>query len=373
MIKRILLGLLLVIVLGGAILSYAVTRDGSVVIPQGDGAITLEAGTFEAFPLPDYAASAVTPEYKSYFVEVEPGIKIHVLEVGEGYPVYAQHGNPTSGFLYRKVAAELPTDRVRVIMPTMVGLGFSSKVPASQHTLDNHMRWMSKALTQLDLEGVVYVGQDWGGPVGMGALSLSPGMLEGVVAMNTGYTAPTEKRDLSSAHARVKTPIVGELMLEVIADIFSRLQDAQGDPNSIPKEVADLYGNPVRNSGNAKAPLALMRMVPDGPAHPSAMQMRDIESYVGTLNVPAEIVWGMNDPILGAGLPVMQELFPDARVTETQAGHFLQEEVPEEIAAAIMRVVEEVEARNQPADLLDETTPLEPVPLVEEGSSADGG
>ena len=35
-------------------------------------------------------------DYLSYFVEVEPGIKIHVLEVGSGYPVYLQHGNPTS-------------------------------------------------------------------------------------------------------------------------------------------------------------------------------------------------------------------------------------------------------------------------------------
>ena len=67
-------------------------------------------------------------------MEVEPGIKIHVLEVGWGYPVYLQHGNPTTGLLYRKVAASLLLDRVRVIMPTMVGLGYSTKVPASEHT-----------------------------------------------------------------------------------------------------------------------------------------------------------------------------------------------------------------------------------------------
>ena len=70
--------------------------------------ITLDAGQFEAFPLPDYAAQHVTDEYKSYFVEVEQGIKIHVLEVGSGFPVFLQHGNPTSGFLYRKIAEELP-------------------------------------------------------------------------------------------------------------------------------------------------------------------------------------------------------------------------------------------------------------------------
>ncbi len=64
-------------------------------------------------------------------------------------------------------------------MPTMVGLGFSTKVPVSEHTLHNHMRWMNHVLTTLDLTEPVYAGQDWGGPVGMGVLSLSPGVLKG--------------------------------------------------------------------------------------------------------------------------------------------------------------------------------------------------
>lgn len=46
----------------------------------------------------------------------------------------------------------------------------------------------------------------------------------------------------------------------------------------------------------------------------------------------------MRDPILARLLPAMTEMYPAARVTETQAGHFLQEEVPVEIAAAIERV-----------------------------------
>ena len=49
-------------------------------------------------------------------------------------------------------------------------------------------------------------------------------------------------------------------------------------------------------SGNYKAPLAMMRMVPDGPNHPSAPALRKIEEYVQSLEIPAEIVWGMNDP-----------------------------------------------------------------------------
>ena len=61
----------------------------------------------------------------------------------------------------------------------------------------------------------------------------------------------------------------------------------------------------------------------------------------------------MSDPILGSGLDAMKRNFPKATVTKTEAGHFLQEEVPIEIAEAIKRVASDVRgsiANNQQAD-----------------------
>ena len=319
-----------------------ITRDGNIFTPAGEGEIILDSGTYEAFPLPDYAAAQVNSNYKSYFIEVEPGIKVHILEVGDGFPIFLMHGNPTSGFLYRKVVDGLPLDKVRVIMPTSPGLGFSSKIPASEHKLENHIRWINTALSELKVKELVYAGQDWGGPIGMGALSLSPGLLKGAVLLNTGFNAPTMNIDLSPAHATVKTPIIGELILEVFFSIFERLGGVQGDPESWTPEVAELYGKPLFDNGNAKAPLAMMRMVTDGPNHPSTPAMIQIEEYVKTLDIPSEIVWGMKDPILGKALTRMQQNFPDAPVIQTDAGHFLQEEVPIEIANALIRVIDKV-------------------------------
>ena len=135
-----------------------ITRDGEIFTPEGEGVVSLDIGDFEAFPLPDYASNMINHDYKSYFVEVEPGIKVHVLDVGQGLPVFLMHGNPTSGFLYRKVVDNLPLNKVRVIMPTSIGLGFSSKVPASQHTLDNHIRWINAvSYTHLTLPTILLV------------------------------------------------------------------------------------------------------------------------------------------------------------------------------------------------------------------------
>ena len=253
-----------------------ITRDGNNFTPSGDGEVVLDSGTYEGFTLPDFAAAMVNHKYKSYFIEVEPGIKIHVLEAGEGFPVFLMHGNPTSGFLYRKVVENLPLDKVRVIMPTSPGLGFSSKIPASEHKLENHIRWISKVLNELELEELIYAGQDWGGPIGMGALSLSPNLIKGAVILNTGFNAPTINIDLSPAHATVKTPVIGELIVEVFFSMFDRLGAVQGDPESWTPEVAELYGKPLYDNGNAKAPLAMMRMVTDGPSPPSTPSMMQI-------------------------------------------------------------------------------------------------
>jgi len=321
-----------------ALLAYVVTRPGELVTPTGSSTITVDGQTFEAFPLPDYVTSIAGGDYLSYLIEVEPGIKIHMLEVGRGFPLFLQHGNPTSGLLYRKVADALGNEQFRILMPTLAGLGFSSKIPTHQHTVENHVRWINQALSQLEIKELIFVGQDWGGPIGMGALAESPELLKGAVMLNTGLNAPREARDLSRAHALAKSPITGEILLEVVVSVFSQMHQAQGDPSSLPPEVVALYEQPLETAGNKKAPLTMMRMVPDSPLHPSAESMRKIESYTQTLDIPVEIVWGMNDPILGKALPVMKANFPDAPVTETAAGHFLQEEVPQEIAEAIQRV-----------------------------------
>ena len=330
------------ICLSFVVIGFLITRDGKLFTPKGSGEISLDSGTYEAFPLPEYAANMVNSSYKSYFIEVEKGIKVHILETGKGFPIFLMHGNPTSGFLYRKVVENLPLDKVRVIMPTTPGLGFSTKIPASEHTLENHIGWINKVLKELELTELVYSGQDWGGPIGMGALALSSDLLKGAVLMNTGFNAPTINTDLSPAHATVKTPVIGELIVEVFFSIFDRLGRVQGDPESWTPEVIKLYGKPLYEDGNSKAPLAMMRMVTDGPDHPSTPSMKKIENYVKTLDIPVEIIWGMNDPILGKALPNMKANFPDAPVVETSAGHFLQEEVPVQIAESLLRVLEKV-------------------------------
>ena len=71
------------------------------------------------------------------------GMNMHVMRWGEGRPVWLQHGNPTWGFLYRDVVAELLDCGVELICPDLVGLGLSDRPEAGWHTLAHHASTMS--------------------------------------------------------------------------------------------------------------------------------------------------------------------------------------------------------------------------------------
>ena len=125
---------------------------------------------------------------------------------------------------------------------------------------------------------------------------------------------------------------------------------AQGDRASISGQVARAYRYPLRDRRTNVAPLALARMVPNNFEHPSIEPLQRCQQYVEAFGGPVAIVWGDRDPVLGRLLSWMTKLFPDAPVTRTNAGHFLQEEVPNEIAAAIIDVAERAKlARAKPS------------------------
>ena len=287
--------------------------------------------------------------FERFRVRVEGGRHLHVMTAGpEGAPpVLLLHGNPTWGFLWRKVAAELLREpgglALRLVMPDLVGLGFSYKprYPAV-HTLENHARWIGGLIDGLVLasgrDRLLFVGQDWGGPIGLRALADRRGSLAGLVLLNTVASPPKPGFRPTAFHRFARMPGVSTFAFRVLGFPQRALHLAQGDRSSIRGEVARAYRYPLRGWSRNAAPLALARMVPDSPEHPSIPGLERCRELVAGFDGPAAIVWGDRDPVLGRVRGWMGKLLPRAEVTRTNAGHFLQEEVPGEIAAAIRGV-----------------------------------
>jgi pimeloyl-ACP methyl ester carboxylesterase len=64
---------------------------------------------------------------------------MHYIDEGEGEPVVLLHGNPTWGFLYRKMIPLFVGSGRRVIVADMIGFGLSEKPTCEHvHSLDGH-------------------------------------------------------------------------------------------------------------------------------------------------------------------------------------------------------------------------------------------
>jgi cis-3-alkyl-4-acyloxetan-2-one decarboxylase len=283
-------------------------------------------------PLPDWL-EAMLP-FRRYLVDVD-GVNLHVMEQGEGRPVLLVHGNPTWGFLYRRVARELAGDPLRVIVPDLPGLGLSDRVPAADHTLARHMRRFGRLVDLLDLDDVILVVHDWGGAIGTGGFVGREERLGGLVVLNTVLGPPKPGFRPTTFHRLARIPVVSDLLFRGLGFPQRMLWFAQGDRAGIRGKVARGYAYPLRGLRRNVAPLALTRMVPDSLDHPSVPQLQQVADLVDAYDGPAAIVWGDRDPILGKVRERIARSLPQAAVTRTRGGHFLQEEHPAEIAAAI--------------------------------------
>ena len=200
----------------------------------------------------------------------------------------------------------------------------------SDHTLDRHLQAMREWAENLQLaKGAILVGQDWGGPLVV-AMGMACPEVSGVVLANTSILVP--KRPLgTSFHKFARTPVVSDIAFRLAGFPLNILGRVQGDPKSISGHVARAYRWPLP-LGRRAGPLGLARMVPSSPDHPSVAALREMEAWTRAFDGPMALVWGERDPILGRALKRHVETFPQATVTRTQAGHFLQEEVPDELA-----------------------------------------
>ncbi len=287
--------------------------------------------------LPLFIAARFPHHRRTYVLEqgTDAGRSLHYVDQGQAQerPVLLLHGNPTWSFLWRKVIDRL--DGFRVVAPDLLGLGFSDRLPRlADHTVDRHTGAIAELAAALDLEGMILVGQDWGGPIAAATGARLPERVAGLLLANTAVALPKIPRG-TAFHRFARMPLLSDLVFRGLGFPQIALRYTQGDRRSIRGDVARAYRWPLRRWADRVAPLALARMVPDGPEHPSMPNLRRGEAWALAFEGPTSLVWGTRDPILGRALKRHQQAFPRARVTRTEAGHFLQEEVPEVLAEAI--------------------------------------
>lgn len=289
------------------------------------------------------------------YVETTDGLRMHYAEAGpaDGPVVLLLHGQPTWSFLYRQVLTSLAAQGIRAVAPDLVGYGRSDKpVDRTRYSLENHIGWIRDLVEALDLRDVTLVAQDWGGPIGLGALARSPERFARVVAANTILHTADETlagrltwavHGTDDGRVVLQEALVDYLLLclrapELQASLFVRFATT----TSLSDRVLSAYDAPFPDERYKAGLRQMTALLPLTRNDPGAQINRRTAEVLRTWSKPFVTAYSDGDPATHGWAEVFQELVPGAAGqphTVLTGGHFLQEDAGGELAAVIARAV----------------------------------
>ena len=269
--------------------------------------------------------------FESRFVET-PGGWIHYVDEGCGRPLLLLHGNPTWCFLYRHLIPRLKGN-FRCIAPDFPGFGLSTSAAGYNFKPASHTEVIEAFVTSLDLQDAIVMVQDWGGPIGLTAVADDPSRFSGLVIGNT-FAWPVRGDPLSERFSALMGGAVAR-RLNWLFNMFPRLLLSKGvRRNRLSSEALAAYLGPFSNR-DSRVPMSVFAREIIG----STPWLESLAVRLGGLaHLPALIVWGDRDfAFKEKDRRRFESIFQNSRtVLLPGAGHFIQEDAPDEIADAII-------------------------------------
>ncbi len=301
--------------------------DGAVVPSPAMSDAILRTPDARFAALPDFPWSPRTLDVG--------GLRVACIDEGprDAAPVLLLHGEPSWSFLYRKMIPGLLAAGHRVVAPDLVGFGRSDK-PADPraYTYQAHVDWMRGVLVALDLQRVTLFCQDWGGLIGLRLAAEEGDRFARVCAGNTYLPTGDEKVPPAfhvwQAFARW-TPVfpVGRIV-------------GSGCVRGLSAEARAAYDAPFPTNRHKAGARVFPRLVPTRPDDPASAANRRAWEALRAWKKPFLTLFGKNDPITRGAEKRLQSRIPGAEGQPHDvlrgAGHFLQEDVGPELAAALV-------------------------------------
>jgi haloalkane dehalogenase len=258
------------------------------------------------------------------------GLRLAHVDEGDGAPVVMWHGEPTWGYLWRKVAGPLLDAGHRVVLPDLAGFGRSDKpMDVGWYSYDRHVAMAATLLEDLDIRGATFVVHDWGGPIGLRLAVEHPERVDRLVVINTGLV--TGHQPMTAAW-------------HTFADFVARVEELpisllvrRGCATDPGDEVGAAYDAPFVNEASKAGARAFPAMIKAGPAMPGAAAGQRTLDALKEDSRPLLMLWGAEDAALP---PAVGEAFasalgrPGPRVLE-RCGHFVPEDRGEDVGALV--------------------------------------
>jgi len=266
--------------------------------------------------LPDKIISGMV---RAEYIEVEPNVRLHITDAGEGRPIVLIHGWPLSDEMYEYQYNDLINRNFRVIGITLRGFGKSDK-PYGKYNYDIHALDIKKILSKLDIKDAVLVGFSMGGAIAIRYVSKDKGTHVSRLAL-CGAAAPswTQRKDFPYNLPKSAVDDLIELnykdrpkLLSNFAKIFSATE------TSLNEGIGNwLNGICLSASSYATAQCLV------------ALRDTDLRSDMVKIKIPTVIMHGRKDKICSFDLAEQMKIrISDSRiVTFEKSGHsmFLEE------------------------------------------------
>lgn len=281
--------------------------------------------------LPGYDFS---PNYVSIDSGAGPQLRIHYIDEGprDGQVVLMMHGEPSWCYLYRKMVPLIVAAGYRAIAVDLVGFGRSDK-PSQQddYSYAKHVDWINAFVSQLDLQNTTLVCQDWGGLVGLRVVCSQPERFARVVVANTGLPEGGEEppqafKDWLEFSQNTPVLPVGDIITgTAVTDIAAGIKEA--------------YDAPFPDESYKAGARIFPALVPFDENDPGAIDNRKAWKVLEQFDKPFLTAFSDSDPMTIGSEKGFQRRVPGAKnqqhLTIKNAGHFLQEEQGEALAAAV--------------------------------------
>jgi haloalkane dehalogenase len=263
------------------------------------------------------------------------------VDVGAGDPIVFLHGNPTSSYLWRNVWPHCQ-ELGRCLAPDLIGMGDSDKLPDSgpdRYTFVEHRRYLDAWFDRLGLtSGVTLVVHDWGSALGFDWARRHPDAVKGIAYMEA-IVAPTTWAAFPAAAADIfrafRSPEGEKLVLDDNVFVEAVL------PGAILRQLSDEemaeYRRPFAEPGEGRRPtLTWPRQIPiDGEPADVTEIVQAYGGWLASSPIPKLFVSGNPGAILTGPQRDFCRTFPNQQEVTVSGVHFLQEDSPNEIGAAI--------------------------------------
>lgn len=253
-----------------------------------------------------------------------------------GETVLMLHGEPTWSYLYRKVIPGVVAAGHRAVAPDLVGFGKSDKPARIQdHTYARHVAWMAEWMEAAGLRHVTLLCQDWGSLIGLRLVAEHPERFRRVVLANGALP------DASTPAPPAFTAWRTFARWSPVFPIGSLVRGGCARP--VAPDVTAAYDAPFPGDAYKAGTRALPRLVPVDPDDPAIPDQRRAWASLERFDRPFLTAFSDQDPITAGGERRFQRQVPGAQgqphTTIHNAGHFLQEDAGEALAAVVVRFI----------------------------------